>query len=44
MDDFFLVPPAEPDPRRDRWLEHPELVCVDVATDPPRRMLVAVRR
>lgn len=44
MDDFFLVPPDEPDPRRDRWLEHPEVVATQVWTTPERRAIVAVRR
>ena len=44
MDDFFLVPPEEPDPRRDGWLEHPEVVATQVWTTPERRAIVAVRR
>jgi predicted O-methyltransferase YrrM len=44
MDDFFLVAPEDPDPRRERWLEHPEVVAIQVWTTPARRAIVAVRR
>lgn len=44
MDDFFLVPFDEPDPRRNRWLEHPEVVSLQVWTTPERRAVLAVRR
>jgi predicted O-methyltransferase YrrM len=43
MDDFTWDP-AAPDPRRDRWLEHPEVDAVELWTAPGRRALVAVRR
>lgn len=43
MDDFTWDP-DEPDPRRDRWLGHPELTAVEVWTAPGRRAIVATRR
>ena len=42
--DDFTWPADEVDPRRDRWLEHPEVVAVQVWTTPGRRAIVAVRR
>ena len=43
MDDFTWDP-AEPDPRRDVWLSHPEVAAVEIWTAPGRRAIVATRR
>jgi predicted O-methyltransferase YrrM len=43
MDDFAWDP-AEPDPRRDRWLSHPEAAAVEIWTAPTRRAIVGTRR
>lgn len=43
LDDFSWEP-SQPDPRRDAWLEHPELAAVQLWTAAERRAIVAVRR
>jgi predicted O-methyltransferase YrrM len=43
MDDFTWDQ-AEPDPRRDRWLCHPEVAAVELWTAPGQRALVATRQ
>ncbi len=43
MDDFTWDT-DEPDPRRDRWLSHPEVAAVELWTAPGRRAIVATRR
>lgn len=44
LDDFFEIPPEQPDPLRDAWLDHPELAAIQLWTSPGRRAVVAVRR
>jgi predicted O-methyltransferase YrrM len=43
LDDFWHDP-AEPDPRRDGWLDHPLLSTIELWVTRERRALVAVRR
>lgn len=43
LDDFWHDP-AEPDPRRDGWLQHALLSTIELWVTPERRALVAVRR
>ncbi len=43
MDDFTWDPDV-PDPRRDAWLQHPEVDAVEIWTAPERRVIVATRR
>jgi predicted O-methyltransferase YrrM len=42
--DDFTWPADAADPRRDRWLEHPEVAAVQLWTAPGRRAIIAVRR
>ena len=43
LDDFWLDP-ANPDARRDAWLQHPLLTAIELWVTPERRALLAVRR
>ena len=43
LDDFWFDPKL-PDPRRDAWLQHPQLTTVELWVTPTRRALVSVRR
>lgn len=42
--DDFTPGRAGPDPRRTRWLEHPELTAIEVGTSPTTAAILAVRR
>jgi predicted O-methyltransferase YrrM len=44
LDDFSTDRAGSPDPRRERWLGHPRLTALEIATGPDARVLVAVVR
>jgi hypothetical protein len=42
--DDFTFDPAKRDPRRDAWVDHPELSATELRVAEGRRAIIAVRR